>query len=313
MPDVSVVIPTYNRKEYLRKAIASCFEGNEDVDVEVVVVDDGSTDGTRECLEDLDDDRVRPIFQGHQSGQVARNRGLQEARGVYVKFLDDDDWLASGTLQEEVAILQEEEADMCTGGCLFVDQDENPLGAPDFPMFEDLLVACFEGTVGPHPLRHAYRTSFVRELRWDEDLPCRQDYGFVLTVALEGPDHAHSNVMTGYKRQHEEGLSETAESQKKATMVHLRLLQEAAQSLEEEQKEARKAAAKGLWEWGRVNAVRDWTVFQETIHLIQEIDPGFTPSRGLRLLSLADRLWGSKTTELLTLPVRKLKSVVQAR
>jgi len=47
-PDVSVVIPTYNRRSMVQQAIESCFEGNDEIDVEVVVVDDGSTDGTRE-------------------------------------------------------------------------------------------------------------------------------------------------------------------------------------------------------------------------------------------------------------------------
>jgi len=55
-PDVSVVIPTYNRKEYLKKAISSCFDGNEDINIEVIVIDDGSTDGTREYLKELSDD-----------------------------------------------------------------------------------------------------------------------------------------------------------------------------------------------------------------------------------------------------------------
>jgi glycosyltransferase involved in cell wall biosynthesis len=44
-PDISVVIPTYDRREYLQQAIASCFDGNDGLDVEVVVMDDGSSDG----------------------------------------------------------------------------------------------------------------------------------------------------------------------------------------------------------------------------------------------------------------------------
>lgn len=72
MPDVSVVIPTYNRENYLRRAVASCFDGNVGLDVEVVVVDDGSSDGTRKYL----DDRVRPIFQEHQGSQVVQQRAL---------------------------------------------------------------------------------------------------------------------------------------------------------------------------------------------------------------------------------------------
>jgi glycosyltransferase involved in cell wall biosynthesis len=114
-PDLSVDIPTYNREEYLRGAIASCFAENEGVSVEVVVVDDGSTDGTRTYLEELDEDRVRTIFREHQGGQVGRNRGLSEAKGEYVKFLDDDDWLAASALAREVGALQRTGADVCVG------------------------------------------------------------------------------------------------------------------------------------------------------------------------------------------------------
>ena len=122
-PDISVVIPTYNRKEYLQQAISSCFEGNEGIGVEVVVVDDGSTDGTRAFLEELDHDRVRPFFQEHQGGQVARNRGLAEAQGTYIKFLDDDDWLAEGTLSREVEALEQTESAVCYGPYLAVEAD----------------------------------------------------------------------------------------------------------------------------------------------------------------------------------------------
>jgi glycosyltransferase involved in cell wall biosynthesis len=307
-PDVSVVIPTYNRRSFLEEAIQSCFDGNEGFNVEVVVVDDGSTDGTREYLQQLSDERLRPIYQKHQGGQVARNRGLDEAQGEYVKFLDDDDWLAAGTLRKEVVLLRKTGADMCTGGCQFVDRQGQPLGNPDFPVFQDLLVACFEGTVGPQPLRHTYQTSFAQRLCWNEELPCRQDYGFILEAALERPNHVHGDIVTGYKRQHKGGLSESVESREESTMVHLRLLQEAAESLGDSEARVRRAAATGLWRWGRLNAVRNRQAFLETWSLIKKVCPDFLPPRSNWLLSISDRLFGAKTTELLLLPVRKIKT-----
>jgi glycosyltransferase involved in cell wall biosynthesis len=99
-PDVSVIIPTYNRKNYLRKAIASCFEGNDGFDIEVIVVDDGSTDDTQEWAEALSDERVVYVRQEEGGAQVARNRGMNEATGEFIKFLDDDDELVRGTLKE---------------------------------------------------------------------------------------------------------------------------------------------------------------------------------------------------------------------
>jgi len=102
MPDVSVIIPTYNRLTYLKQAIASCFEGNEDIEVEVLVVDDGSSDGTREWLSQLANSRVRVILQNNSGAPAARNAGLRAAQANLIKFLDDDDWLVPNSLSAQV-------------------------------------------------------------------------------------------------------------------------------------------------------------------------------------------------------------------
>jgi hypothetical protein len=93
-------------------------------------------------------------------------------------------------------------------------------------------------------------------------------------------------------------------------MVHLRLLQEAAESLEGDKSKIRKAAAKGLWKWGRLNAVWNRQAFLDTCSLIQDVCPDFLPPRSNWLLSISDHLFGAKTTELLLLPVRKIKTAV---
>ena len=92
-PIVSVILPTYDRLPLLRKAIAS-VAGQTFSDWELIVVDDGSTDGTREYLEAIDDRRVRPIVLEHRGITSARNAGLRLARGEWVAFHDSDDlWL----------------------------------------------------------------------------------------------------------------------------------------------------------------------------------------------------------------------------
>ena len=90
IPLVSVGIPTYNRLPYLREAIASVREQTHP-NWELFVVDDGSEDGTAEFVPGIRDDRVHLVRLFH-SGNIARlrNRGVQEARGEYVAFLDSD-------------------------------------------------------------------------------------------------------------------------------------------------------------------------------------------------------------------------------
>ncbi|HTS07798.1 MAG TPA: glycosyltransferase family A protein [Candidatus Eisenbacteria bacterium] len=91
-PKVSVVIPTYNRAEKVQGAIESALAQTLS-DLEVIVVDDGSSDETNEVLQHTFGDRIRYFAQANQGASVARNRGIEEARGEWIAFLDsDDEW-----------------------------------------------------------------------------------------------------------------------------------------------------------------------------------------------------------------------------
>lgn len=97
---VSVIIPTYNRPEFLRKAIAS-VRAQEGVDTEIIVVDDASEqDLTTEFEDQADITYLRN--EKNCGGGYSRNRGLEEARGEFVNFLDDDDEFLPGKLQKQV-------------------------------------------------------------------------------------------------------------------------------------------------------------------------------------------------------------------
>jgi len=89
-PKVSVVIPTYNRAEKVRKSVESVL-GQSFTDLEVIVVDDGSSDETGQALQRALGDRIRYYFQPNQGVSVARNKGIEEAKGEWIAFLDSDD------------------------------------------------------------------------------------------------------------------------------------------------------------------------------------------------------------------------------
>lgn len=89
----SVVIPAYNREKTIKRAIDSVLRQTYQ-NFEIIVVDDGSTDGTKDVVLSIHDDRIRYIYQENQGAQVARNHGLHLANGDYISFLDsDDEWL----------------------------------------------------------------------------------------------------------------------------------------------------------------------------------------------------------------------------
>jgi len=93
MPRVSVIIPTYNRKDYVQEAIDSVLAQTY-TDYEIIVVDDGSTDGTGKVLQARYRDRIRYVWQENQGESVARNCGIEMSTGTYIGLLDSDDvWL----------------------------------------------------------------------------------------------------------------------------------------------------------------------------------------------------------------------------
>lgn len=103
-PMVSVVIPTYNQKELLHETLQSVF-AQTFTDYEVIVVNDGSSDGTTEYLHTLGD-RIRLIEQDNRGIGESRNLGIDEAVGTYVALLDHDDLWRPGKLAAQVSFMQ---------------------------------------------------------------------------------------------------------------------------------------------------------------------------------------------------------------
>ena len=87
---ISIIIPTFNREQYIKPAVESVLAQTHP-HVEVLVIDDGSTDSTRKIVQSIDDPRVRYIYTANQGNYFARNIGLKEAKGEYIAFLDSDD------------------------------------------------------------------------------------------------------------------------------------------------------------------------------------------------------------------------------
>ncbi len=89
-PLFSIIIPSYNCAQYIQQTLRSIYQQTED-DYEIIVINDGSPDNLLEVLKQETDSRLRVITQPNSGVSCARNRGIQEARGTYVAFLDSDD------------------------------------------------------------------------------------------------------------------------------------------------------------------------------------------------------------------------------
>lgn len=191
VPRVSVVIPTFNGGARLARAIDSVLAQDIGVDaIEIVVVDDGSTDGSRDVLNAIaarHPGRVAAMAQANAGPSAARNRGMRAARGATIAFLDDDDTWTTDKLRLQLAKL---DADPGIGlvycDALFVDDDGRALAG--YPR----SIAMHRGDVREALFLDFFLlTSAVLMRRacmeacgvFDESLPVGEDYEYFLRVS----------------------------------------------------------------------------------------------------------------------------------
>lgn len=195
---ISVVIPTYNRKELLIRAVTSVLDQTWK-DLEVVVVDDASTDGTEAFLRaHVTDPRVRYLRQERQQGAcAARNRGVEQARGEWIAFQDSDDTWRPEKLAVQMAQLEE-----CGGDIVFCAFARHEFGketpytfphanVPQGPVgYEDLL---FENLISTQTML-GKRACFQAE-PFDVRFPRLQDWELVLRLARRYSIHYYARVL----------------------------------------------------------------------------------------------------------------------
>ncbi|MAD79284.1 MAG: hypothetical protein CMJ50_00360 [Planctomycetaceae bacterium] len=131
MVTLSIIIPTYNYGHFVARAVESAVAANEH---EIIVLDDGSTDNTAEVLRPFQG-RIRYVHQANGGPSAARNRGIDEARGSYLLFLDADDALMPRALSRfEQRLSVDSNLDMLFGGYRSVAPDGRAVPRPARPV-----------------------------------------------------------------------------------------------------------------------------------------------------------------------------------
>lgn len=184
-PAVSVVLPTYNRASLLPDVLEDLRRQTFE-DFEVVVVDDGSDDGTERMFREDDRGGIRYVrHETNRGASAARNTGIQKARGRYIAFQDSDDRWRPQKLEKQVAVMQEapERVGLVYTGTEMADPDGNvvPIQVPrhrgdvhEQQLYRDHL----SGT----PTWLVRRACFEDVGTFNEDLPARMDYEFNLRL-----------------------------------------------------------------------------------------------------------------------------------
>jgi glycosyltransferase involved in cell wall biosynthesis len=188
-PLVSVVIPTHDRCRRLLLALRSVL-CQRDVNLEVVVVDDGSRDDTHKMVTHLGEPRVRLVRNESPQGEsAARNRGLAEARGVWIAFLDDDDLWAPHKLGRQLQAVLETRREWAYAGDVAVDGQLRILyGAPPPPP-EEVMKSLRRHNSVPGGASNVIASSelLARVGPFDPGLKRTADWDMWLRLARAGP------------------------------------------------------------------------------------------------------------------------------
>jgi glycosyltransferase involved in cell wall biosynthesis len=199
-PQVSVVIPTRDRRHLLEVTLAAALS-QDDVELEVVVVDDGSRDRTAERLAELQDERVRVVRHEDARGvAAARNRGIAEARGEWVAFLDDDDLWSPGKLRAQLGAARASGAGFAYCAAVAVDGSRRVTRALPFPAPAELMQRLLRQNAMPAGGSNVVvRTELVRGIGgFDERLQHLADWDLWLRLAEAARAASSPEVCVAY-------------------------------------------------------------------------------------------------------------------
>ena len=205
---ISVVIPCYNHGKYLPDAIGSVLSQNYN-NVEIIVVDDGSTDCTKDVVKDKYGslEQVKYVYQRNQGLSAARNTGIDNSSGKYFVFLDADDWLLENALATNVSFLQgNKQLAFVSGGHIIINDlqqyREEKSEKIDGNFYNEMLKRNY---IGMHATV-MYQKWVFDEFRFDTSLKASEDYDIYLHVSRKYPVCHHTRLIAVY-RFHDSNMS----------------------------------------------------------------------------------------------------------
>jgi len=211
VPAVSVIMPAFNVAPYvgeaLRSALAQTF-----TDFEVIVVDDGSKDGTADVVRTFEaqDPRVRLVQQANRGLAGARNTALRAARGEFFALLDSDDVWEPAFLAQQLAILEARpEVDIVTGNGWYLEGPRHGQLARPYPDARpDPTLASIIGDEWSVFIMSVVRRRVYTSIgAFDEEMRSNEDYDFWLRAAVAGFIFARNDVPLGHYRVRSDSLS----------------------------------------------------------------------------------------------------------
>lgn len=302
--DVSVIIPTYNRLWSLPKAVESCR--GTDCNVEILVVDDGSEDGTWDWLQEQDG--VRAFPSGGWGKPWAVNKAFRRSTGRYVRFLDSDDWLYTEMIDRQLARAEEEQVPLVLAGKDLYDENEHHIETQPWVYCDDFIAQQLGECDSSHYSAFLFRRDLIADIPHrtvfpGADFASRDDRCFMLEVSLKEPEYAVSEKPVLCHRHHDRGRLQFGHGMRGlgTDLQQFRIYRNILYQLLRTDRltmRRRQAAAKMLWPLAHRIAKVYLEEGRELAEWVHELNPSFMPpEKGM--LGWMYRFFGFQWTEYL--------------
>ncbi|PZU86353.1 MAG: glycosyl transferase family 2 [Chryseobacterium sp.] len=213
-PLISLIIPCYNAKQTLGKCLDSVIQQSYN-NLEIIIIDDGSTDGTSRIYEDFQsrDERIKIFKQSNSGVSKARNKGIKESIGEYICFVDSDDWVEPNYCSELYHSLVRENADISIIEASYEDENGNVVfnkSISEEKVFDGkraLYLLLEDDVIQSHPWGKLYKVSFFKNVNFPENLKCYEDYSTLFKIFDKAIKVVKSNKKLYHYIQREDSLS----------------------------------------------------------------------------------------------------------
>ena len=193
---ISVIIPTYNRSNFLKNTIKTLLKQKTDVIYEIIIIDDGSTDDTKFIVSKFKNHNIKYFYQENKERGAARNLGLKKAKGHYINFFDSDDIAYPNHIQTAYEIIINKNLEIFHLGHNIIYENYKKTNNPD----GDLTKKLINGNV-MLPISTFIKRSLALEIKFNEDrnLAGSEDYLFWLQVNKKKPIIGFKKVTSALK------------------------------------------------------------------------------------------------------------------
>ncbi len=213
-PLISLIIPCYNAEGSLQRCLDSVIQQTYS-NLEIIIVDDGSTDGTSKIYQTFlnEDQRIKVLKQDNAGVSRARNQGIKSATGEYICFVDADDWVEANYCFELHHLLTSENADIAIIEAAYEDENGTVVfkkAISNEKILEGkraLALLLEDDIIQSHPWGKLYKSSLFKNVDFPVNLKCFEDYSTLFKIFDKAVKVVKSNKALYHYIQHDNSLS----------------------------------------------------------------------------------------------------------